>query len=230
MATLYRLLDDFHSVHFNIEPSKHLTLAHQYVREAAAELAYPTQHNVVRKPGLSSYTVGVLRRKVRTSTDFIRVSRFLRFANARACFYTWRGRLGDNSRAVYCSVRGFSSKHLCLRQIFGHATESARRTQLASLLELEHLTKLDKAAEAAPSKVITEDPLTLSGYVTQFIPSKQKSTNMNFIEAAGSKPEHQAFSHNHVKSVMQAPEKNIDRSHISYEGGDTKRSQDHIFG
>ena len=70
-------------------------------------------------------------------------------------------------------MRGFSPKHLCLRQLFNRATERAIRTQLESLLELEHLAKLDKAADAADGKVLTEDPLTLFSHIAVFLPHKK---------------------------------------------------------
>ena len=151
-------------------------------------------------------TVRTLRSKVRISRTCIHTAFFLRMANVRACFYLWRSWKHDHSRTMYCSVRGFSSKHLCFRQLFFRAAECTTRAQLASLLELEHLSKLTAKADAAECKVITEDPITLFRYVSPLIPAKQKSKNSTYLDSAGSRAEHQSKFRAHAQSVMHAAE------------------------
>ena len=129
IARMSRFLEQFPSVPLNLEPSTHLPLAQQPVRDAAA-LAFSAQKDFVKKPRLSSLTVEVLRSKVRLSRTCIYTAFFLRNANVRACFYLWRGWRSDHSRTIYCSVRGFSAKHLCFKQILGLAAERTKRAQL----------------------------------------------------------------------------------------------------
>ena len=166
------------SVPFEVEPSTHLYLVQQYLRDAAS-FSYPAQTEFVKKQGLSSVTIRMLRQKVRISNRCIHDSFFRRNANARACFDIWRSWKHDLSRTIFCAVRGFSRKSLCIRQIFSRAAERSIRAQLAPFLELEHLAKLTAKADSAEGKVISEDPITLFRYVSPFIPSKQKSKKFN---------------------------------------------------
>ena len=137
-------------------------------------------------------TIRVLRSKVRISRTCIHTTFFLRMANVRACFYLWRSWKHDHSRTIYCSVRGFFSKHLCFGQFFSRAAECTTRAQLASLLELEHLPKLTAKADAA------------EWYVSPFVPAKQESKNSTYIDSAGSRAEHQSKFRAHVQLVMHA--------------------------
>ena len=173
-------------LNFEVEPSTHLFLVQQYLREAAC-LAYPAQTVTIKRQGLSEQTVCVLRSKVHISNVCIRTSLFLRNAGARACFYLWRSWRNDLSRAKYCPVRGFSRKALCMRQLFSRAAERSIRARLASLLELEHLAKLSAKADSAEAKVISEDPITLFRYVSPLsLPNKnQKILPSLILLAAG---------------------------------------------
>ena len=230
MARMSQLLNQFPCVPFEVEPSTHLFLAKQYLREAAC-LAYPPQTETIKKQGLSEQTIFVIRSKVRISNVCIRTSLFLRNASARACFYLWRGWQNDLSRTKYCAVRGFSRKALCMRQLFSRAAERSIRARLASLLELEHLAKLSAKADSAEGKVISEDPITLFRYVSPFIQSKQKSKNSTFIESAGCRAEHQSKFRAHVQNIMHAcfGEKH-GRAHKSHAKWDTKHIQQPFSG
>ena len=153
MARMSQFFQQIQCVPFEVEPSTHLFLVQQYLRDAAS-LAYPAQHDFIKKQGLSSTNIRVLRSKGRVSNRCIHIAFLLRNANARALFYLWRGWKHDHSRKIFCSVRGFSPKHLCIRQLFSRAAERSIRAQLASLLELEHLAKLTAKADSALQRIL----------------------------------------------------------------------------